>query len=75
MPLAVGDRVVWGFPIDIFTSYRPRLILVMYAYGAHVDLSKYDIKMVIRLSYSAGLRVSCPTLLAHGYLQTGTLPL
>ena len=39
VPLAVGDRVVWGFPIDTFVSYGPRLILVIYAYGAYVDMS------------------------------------
>ena len=72
VPLAVGDRVVWGFPIDTFVSYGPRLILVIYAYGAYVDLNKSEFKLVARPSYSAGLIVSCPTIPADGYLEIGT---
>ena len=53
-------------------SNGPRLIVVIYAYGAYVDLTKSDIKMVVRPLYSAGLRVSYPTIPAHGYLQIGT---
>ena len=72
VPLAVGDSVVWGFPIDTFVSYGPRLILVIYAYGAYIDMSTSDIKMVARPSHSAGLIVSCPTIPADGYLGIGT---
>ena len=73
VPLAVGDRVVWGFPIDNFVSYGSTMLLVIYAYGAYVDLSKSDIKMVVRASYSAGLILSCPSLFADGFLQIGSL--
>ena len=72
VPLALGDRVVWGFPIDTFVSYGSRLILVIYAYGAYVDLNKSEIKMLARPSHSAGLIVSCPTILADGYLGIGS---
>ena len=71
VPLAVGDSVVWGFPIDTFVSYGPRLILVIYAYGAYVDLNKSAFKMVARPLHSAGLIVSCPTILTDGYLGIG----
>ena len=73
VPLAVGDRVVWGFPIHKFVSYGPRLTLVIYAYGAYVNLNKSEFKMVARPSHSAGLIVSCPTIPADGYLGIGTL--
>ena len=73
VPLAVGNRVVWGFPIDTFVSYGSTMLLVIYAYGAYVDLSKSDIKIVARPSYSAGLIVSCPFLPADGYLEIGTM--
>ena len=68
VPLAVGDRVVWGFPIDNFVSYGSRLTLVIYAYGAYINLNKSEIKLVARPSHSAGLIVSCPTIPADGYL-------
>ena len=70
VPLAVGDKVVWGFPIDKFVSYRSQLILVIYAYGAYVNLNKSEFKLVARPSHSAGLIVSCPTIRADGYLGT-----
>ena len=73
VPLTAGDKVVWGFPIDTFVSYGSTMLLVIYAYGAYVDLSKSDIKIVARPSYSAGLIVSCPSLPADGYLEIGTL--
>ena len=72
VPLAVGDKVVWHFPIDTFVSYGSTMLLVIYAYGAYVDLSESDIKIVVRASYSAGLIVSCPSLPADGYLEIGT---
>ena len=72
VPLAVGDSVVWGFPISTFVSYGPRLILVIYAYGAYVDLNKSAFKMVARPSHSAGLIMSCPAILTDGYLGIGT---
>ena len=68
VPLAVGDRVVWGFPIDKFVSYGSRLTLVIYAYGAYINLNKSELKMVARPSHSVGLIVSCPTIPADGYL-------
>ena len=70
VPLKVGDRVVQGFPIDTFVSYGPSLVLLIYAYGAYVDLSKSEIKLVMRPSYSAGLIVSCLSIPADGYLGT-----
>ena len=72
VPLAVDDRVVWGFPIDTFVSYGPKLTLVIYAYGAYIDLNKSEFKMVARPSHSAGLIVSCLTVPADGYLGIGT---
>ena len=72
VPLAVGDRVVWGFPIDTLVSYGSKMLLVIYAYGAYVDLKKSEIRMVVRASYSAGLIVSCPSLPADGFLEIGT---
>ena len=72
VPLVVGDRVVWGFPIDTFVSYGPRLLLVIYAYGAYIDLSNSGVEVVIRPSYSAGLIVSCLSIPANGYLGIGT---
>ena len=72
VPLAAGDRVVRGFPIDTFVSYGPRLILVIYAYGAYVDLNKSEFKLVARPSHSAGLIVSCPAIPTDGYLVIGT---
>ena len=75
VPLAVGDSVIWGFPIDTFVSYSSTLLFVVYAYKAYVDLSKSDIKMVIRPSYSAGLIVGCPSIHADGHLGIGTLQL
>ena len=72
VPLAVGGRVARGFPIDTFVSYGSTMLLVIYAYGAYVDLSKSDIKIVARPSYSAGLIVSCPSLPADGFLEIGT---
>ena len=73
VPLTVGNRVVWGFPIDTFVSYGSTMLLVIYAYGAYVDLSKSDIKIVARPSYSTGLIVSCPSVPTDGYLEIGTL--
>ena len=72
VPLAVGDRVVWGFPIDKFVSYGSRLTLVIYAYGAYVNLNKSEFKLVARPSHSAGLIVSCPTIPTDGYLEVGS---
>ena len=75
VPVTVGDSVVWGFPIDTFVSYSSTLLFVFYAYEAYVDLSKSDIKLVIRPSHSAGLIVSCPSIHADGYLGIETLEL
>ena len=72
VPLAVGGRVAWGFPIDTFVSYGSTLLLAIYAYGAYIDLSKSDIKIAARPSYSAGLIVSCPSFPADGILEVGT---
>ena len=72
VPLAHGDKVVMGFPTDTFVSFSQTLLLVIYAYGAYVDLSRSDIKMVIRPSHSAGLIVGCPTIPADGYLTVGS---
>ena len=68
VPLAIGDRVVQGFPIDTFVSYGQSLVLLIYAYGAYIDLSKSEIKLVMRPSHSAGLIVSCLSIPADGYL-------
>ena len=73
VPVRVSDSVVWGFPIDTFVSYSSTLLFLLYAYEAYVDLSKSDIKVVIRPSYSAGLIVSCPSIHTDGYLGIGTL--
>ena len=67
VPQAVGDRVVWGFPIDKFVSYGSRLTLLIYAYGAYVNLNKSEFKLVARPSHSAGLIVSCPIITTDGY--------
>ena len=75
VPATVGENVVWGFPVDTFVSYSSTLLFVFYAYEAYVDLSKSDIKLVIRPSHSAGLIVSCPSIHADGYLGIGTLAL
>ena len=65
-----GDRVVMALPMDAFVSFSQTLLLVIYAYGAYVDLSKSHVKVVIRPSHSAGLIVGCPTIPADGYLTT-----
>ena len=72
VPLAVGGRVARGFPIDTFVSCGSIMLLVIYTYGAYIDLSNSDIKIVARPSYSAGLIVSCSSLLADGFLEIGT---
>ena len=72
MPLADGDRVVMGLPMDTFVSFGQTLLVILYAYGAYVDLKKSDINLVIRPSHSAGLTVGCPTIPADGYLTIGS---
>ena len=71
-PLKYDNTAVMGFPIDKFVSFGPTLLLMVYAYEAYVDLSKSDIKVIIRPSHSAGLIVSRPSIPADGYLNIGS---